>query len=89
MELNISRQETLFIKGIAILFVILSHMGLFDCGGVIGVHLFLIVSGYGICCSYENNGKTSYWKRRISSVYMPYLFSTLILLIVRLIIYKL
>lgn len=88
MELNISRQETLFIKGIAILFVILSHMGLFDCGGVIGVHLFLIVSGYGICCSYENNGKTSYWKRRISSVYMPYLFSTLILLIVRLIIYK-
>lgn len=31
MELNISRQETLFIKGIAILFVILSHMGLFDC----------------------------------------------------------
>lgn len=33
MELNISRQETLFIKGIAILFVILSHMGVFDCGG--------------------------------------------------------
>lgn len=62
MELNISRQETLFIKGITILFVVLSHMGV-DCGGVIGVHLFLIVSGYGICCSYENNGKTSYLNR--------------------------
>lgn len=32
MEFNITKQETLFIKGIAILFVILSHMGLFDCG---------------------------------------------------------
>ena len=53
MQFNITRQETLFIKGIAILFVILSHMGLFDCGGTIGVHLFLIVSGYGIYCSYK------------------------------------
>lgn len=88
MELNISKQETLFIKGMAILFVILSHMGLFDCGGVIGVHLFLIISGYGIYCSYEKHGKLSYWKRRVSSVYIPYLFSMFILFILRLIIYN-
>lgn len=54
----------------------------------IGVHLFLIVSGYGVYCSYENNGKSSYWKRRISSVYMPYLFSRLVLFVLRLMIYK-
>lgn len=53
MQFNITRQETLFIKGIAILFVILSHMGLFDCEDMIDVHLFLIVSGYGIYCSYK------------------------------------
>lgn len=88
MQFNITRQETLFIKGIAILFVILSHMGLFDCGGTIGVHLFLIVSGYGIYCSYKKNGNDSYWKRRISSVYMPYLFSTVILLLVRVMLFK-
>ena len=88
MELNISKQETLFIKGIAIIFVILSHMGLFDCGGIIGVHLFLMLSGYGIYCSYEKNGIHSYWKRRIFAVYMPYLFSMFILLILRLMIYQ-
>lgn len=53
MQFNITRQETLFIKGIAMLFVILSHMGLFDCEDMIDVHLFLIVSGYGIYCSYK------------------------------------
>lgn len=53
MQLNITRQETLFIKDIAMLFVILSHMGLFDCEDMIDVHLFLIVSGYGIYYSYK------------------------------------
>lgn len=43
MQFNMIRQERLFIKGIAILFVILSHMGLFDCGDMIDIHLFLIL----------------------------------------------
>ena len=50
--------------------------------GAIGVHLFLIVSGYGIYCSCEKN-KETYWKRRILAVYVPYLFSSIILDIVR------
>lgn len=43
-----------------------------------GVHLFLIVSGYGIYCSCERN-KEKYWRRRILAVYVPYLFSSIIL----------
>lgn len=78
MGFCISKDETQFIKGIAIICVILSHMDLFECGGAIGVHLFLIVSGYGIYCSYERN-KEKYWRRRILAVYVPYLFSSIIL----------
>ena len=34
------------------------------------------------------NGNDSFWKRRISSVYMPYLFSTVILLLVRVMLFE-
>lgn len=63
MTFQISKQQSLIIKAVAIIFVIMSHTGVFPCGGAIGVHLFLIVSGYGIYCSLEK-GTDDYWKRR-------------------------
>lgn len=86
MTLQISKQQSLIIKAIAIIFVIMSHTGVFPCGGAIGVHLFLIVSGYGIYCSLEK-GAENYWKKRINSVYLPYLFCVSIFLIFRFFMY--
>lgn len=82
MTFEMSKQQSLLLKAIAIIFVIMSHTGMFPCGGAIGVHLFLIISGYGIYCSLEKNVE-GYWHRRIESVYLPYLFCTVIFLVVR------
>lgn len=81
-EFILTKQKTSIIKGIAILLVILSHCGLIECGGAIGVDLFLIVSGYGIYYS-SNKCTSNFWKKRIKSVYFPYLFTTLIFLVIR------
>lgn len=78
----LTKQKTSIIKGIAILLVMLSHCGLMECGGAIGVDLFLIVSGFGIYIS-SNKGIDNFWKKRVSSVYFPYLFTTLVFLIIR------
>lgn len=71
-DLTMSYRRTLAIKGIAILMVILGHMSLIDTSGAWGVHLFLILSGYGIYCSYESYGLTNYWKKKIVNVWIPY-----------------
>jgi peptidoglycan/LPS O-acetylase OafA/YrhL len=86
MTLDMNKQQSLIIKAFAIIFVIMFHTKVFPCGGAIGVHLFLIVSGYGIYCSLEK-GTDNYWGKRISSVYFPYLFCTVIFLILRAILY--
>ena len=59
MEFIITKHKTLIIKGVAILFVIFSHCGLMECGGAIGVDLFLLVSGYGIYFSTKKTPITS------------------------------
>ena len=82
MTLELSKLQSTILKAVAIIFVIMSHTGIFPCGGAIGVHLFLVVSGYGIYCSLEKESD-NYWKKRIKSVYLPYLFSTVIFLIAR------
>ncbi|WP_408071432.1 acyltransferase family protein [Butyrivibrio sp. JL13D10] len=82
MTLELSKLQSTILKAVAIIFVIMSHTGTFPSGGAVGVHLFLIVSGYGIYCSLEK-GSDNYWRKRIQSVYLPYLFSTVIFLIIR------
>lgn len=73
------KQHTEVIKGIAIMCVVLSHVGnangtrILAPGGGIGVALFLICSGYGLSESARkgvNLGK--FWKRRIINVFLPY-----------------
>ena len=84
---ELSKQKSKMIKAIAIVFVIMSHTGTFPWGGLIGVHLFLITSGYGIYCSLENK-KEHYWIKRVRLVYMPYLFCTVLFLLIRFFILK-
>lgn len=83
-----SREQTLSLKGIAILLVILGHMGYLDISGAWGVHIFLIVSGYGIYMSVMKNGLKDYWKKRIVAVYVPYLCWQIIGMVIMLFVLK-
>lgn len=80
----ISKQDTQMLKGVAILMVITQHLGqtlhisLLNPLGSIGVCLFLFVSGYGLSCSYDNNGRNNYFFKRILKVYTPYLVSVIL-----------
>lgn len=74
MDIN----HTKIIKSIAIILVVLTHMGgkfgiryLTPLGGI-GVALFLICSGYGLIKSYERKGLQNYWSNKIKNVYIPY-----------------
>lgn len=78
----------MLIKCIAIIEVILGHCGIIECGGSIGVDLFLLISGYGIYLSYRESEGINYWLKRIYAVYFPYLFCTICFIVFRLVIGK-
>lgn len=56
------KEDTLALKAIAIIFVLLGHLNYLDSSGAWGVHIFLILSGYGLETSYQWNGLKDYWK---------------------------
>lgn len=65
-------------KGVAILLIMLSHVSgtmgtvlLTPLGGT-GVAMFLFLSGYGLNESYKKHGLTSYWRKKIKRVFVPY-----------------
>lgn len=73
-----TRECTTTLKGIAIVLVIFGHRGLIDGAGSWGVHIFLVLSGYGIFKSALSKGMNGYWRSRIVGVLIPYvLFSVL------------
>lgn len=72
MKINLSIQKTTYLKGLAILLILLSHTKIIKYGGLIGVGLFLTLSGYGMYESYTKNGLNNYFKKRISKVLIPY-----------------
>lgn len=73
----INRKDTNVLKGIAIIFVILGHLGILKYGtwegGLYGVAIFLVLSGYGIQKSYENQGLNKYWLKKFEKIYLPYI----------------
>ena len=83
-----SKKQTTCIRGIAILLVIFGHLSLIDCSGAWGVHLFLIISGYGMYCSYESSGLKLFWKKRVEAVWEPYFFCTITFLLVRIFLHE-
>ena len=66
------KNDTLILKGIAILFVLLDHLEYYLLSGGGGVALFLLLSGYGINQSCENKGMDFFWRKRIINVWLPY-----------------
>lgn len=71
------------LKGIAIFMIVLCHAFgnstryLTPFGGI-GVAIFLICSGYGLAASYNKNALSNYWRKRIVSIWIPFLISALI-----------
>ncbi len=83
----LTKEDSSMIKGVAIILVLLGHMWPYPFyapflrwGGGIGVSLFLIASGYGINESVRK-GVDNYWSKRIKTVYIPYLFVAVLILL--------
>ena len=69
---QIDINSTIIMKGIAITFVVLGHLEIIEKAGLIGVSIFLCLSGYGLACSYERHRLDNYWIKRIRGVFIPY-----------------
>lgn len=82
------KEDTLALKAIAIIFVLLGHLNYLDSSGAWGVHIFLILSGYGLETSYQWNGLKDYWKKRFTRVFIPYEVIILLALVIEIIINK-
>ena len=70
--ISMKKEDTVALKAIAIIYVLLGHLNYLDSSGAWGVHIFLIVSGYGLETSYQWNGLKDYWKKRFTRVFVPY-----------------
>ena len=85
MGVNLSKEYTQAIKGLAIFLVVICHIGnnytrLFTPLGGIGVSLFLILSAYGLEMSYKKNKLKNFWHKRLQTVFVPYIVLELIML---------
>lgn len=74
----ISKDQSISWKFIAIFLVVFGHLGFIPHGGAIGVAVFLWLSGYGLVNSFKIHGLDRYWKKRISTIYIPYVVWALI-----------
>ncbi len=81
-EQPLSFRQTNQIRGLAITLIILNHIcyytepppslyGIWSEAGMIGVAIFLILSGYGLCISLENKGIENFFSKRISKILIP------------------
>jgi peptidoglycan/LPS O-acetylase OafA/YrhL len=75
-----SFSHTGYLKGIAIVLVVISHIGnysghtWFTPLGGIGVAVFLFCSSFGLMRSYKKNGLAGFWKKKFISIYIPFVF---------------
>ena len=85
----IKRQETIYLKSIAIILVIGEHVLGSFCGfenghilnlmGTGAVCLFLVLSGYGTYVSYSGGIELKdYWNKKIDKIFLPYWIVTLL-----------
>lgn len=78
--MQISKEQSTFLKGVAVIFVILSHfigggydLRIFTPFGGIGVALFLLLSGFGLNESYYHSGLVSFWWKKLTRIGVPWL----------------
>lgn len=87
--IQIDKNLSVQLKGIAILCVLMCHIGLqygiryFGILGSVGVSIFLILSGYGINESYKKNqSPDGYWLRKFNTLYPGYIIVQILMFIV-------
>lgn len=74
---NLSIDYTTYLRCIAIIFVIIQHIGtkietsIFTPLGGIGVAIFLFISGYGLNESFKKKKLSSFWKNKFMRVILP------------------
>ena len=81
----LSYEHSQYLKGIATIFIIISHLigyigetVLASPLGGIGVAMFLFLSGYGLQESYKKNTLNNFWRKKILRIFIPYtIFITL------------
>jgi peptidoglycan/LPS O-acetylase OafA/YrhL len=76
------------LRGIAILTVIIGHIGIIKNAGAWGVTIFLLLSGFGLTQSYLKSGLTNFFRNKIIKVLVPYSIVTIIWFILDAVIYK-
>jgi peptidoglycan/LPS O-acetylase OafA/YrhL len=91
-----SENQTAQVRGLAIILIILNHICYYTdpvpsmyqiwtkCG-MIGVSIFLILSGYGISLSISNKGIDNFFQKRAKKIFIPLFLSLLFLQILRVI----
>lgn len=67
-----SKHTTNNLKAVAIILVILGHLGFINKSGAWGVGIFLLLSGYGLTQSYIKSGIIGFFKKRLLAVILPY-----------------
>ncbi len=81
-EQPLSFLQTNQLRGLGITLIILNHIcyytepapflyGIWAEAGMIGVAIFLILSGYGLCCSLETKGIQNFFTNRILKILVP------------------
>ncbi|BAY30933.1 hypothetical protein NIES2107_27810 [Nostoc carneum NIES-2107] len=81
--------QTNQMKGLSMIVIIIHHLSIhsisnpadllvFRNTGFIGVTLFLILSGFGLCLSLQKKGLKNFFNRRLVRVYIPFLFAMLL-----------
>lgn len=76
---DLDQEKTMQLKGLAIIFVLLGHLGYIFFAGAWGVNLFLILSGYGVYLSYSKKGLKDFFTKKIIKIYLPYLIYAIII----------
>ena len=77
--LIISFNASSALKGLAILLVLICHIGnlytnLFTPLGGVGVAIFLFLSGYGVSASYDKKGIKFFWLKKTIKIFVPFVF---------------
>ena len=91
INLAIGRRQSNALRGLALIFVILSHipklysemnLSIFNPLGYIGVGIFLCLSGYGLQKSFEKYGLKDFGKKRIRRIIPALVVTTLMIVII-------
>ena len=78
---TLDRDSSDFLKGIAILGVLLSHTGrIFTEFSIV---LFLVLSGFGLELSFRKKGLHGFWGKKIRNVWLPYIPVAVVAVLVR------